>query len=261
MKGLIRNIALSSKNYISNRNLRHSVTFSSISEEVSYIKNRQNNIGYFFPYHSLRSTDRRQLSNLRKGFHEHLFKKYCEGNIQILKSDIVVDCGAFVGGFSVAAVLAGARKVISIEPSRKNFTCLRLNLALYGIESALPLNIGLGSAPGTAKLNLSASGCDDSILEPDEGDLHTSEDIEIDTVERLIARHGIESEDLYLKVEAEGFEPEIIDGLGTVRPRVIVVDVTPERGGESPRESIHEKLRALGYNSFKNTERCLFCFQ
>ena len=110
-------------------------------------------------------------------------------------------------------------------------------------------------------MNLSKSGCDDSILEPDEGTLNISEDIEIDTIERVIERYGIAVEDLYLKVEAEGFEPEIIEGLGTARPRVIVVDVTPERGGQSPRESINKKLHSLGYQSFLNTTRCIFAFR
>ena len=74
-----------------------------------------------------------------------------------------------------------------------------------------------------------------------------------------VEQAGIEASNLYLKVEAEGLEPEIIRGLGELKPRVIVVDVTPERNGASPRNLIKEILKDKGY-SFKDTKRCLFAY-
>jgi FkbM family methyltransferase len=242
----------------SKADLQPGIDFKNIDDEVSYIKNLRNNIGYFFPYSRPLDVDQRQLWILNNGFHHHYMKKYSEQDVSIHPGDTVVDCGAFVGGFSVAAACAGASNVISIEPSQKNFRCLKLNLALYGIHRATPLNIALGNTCSIAKLNLSKSGCDDSLTDPDEGALNITQDVQIETITSLVDSMKISSENLYFKVEAEGFEPEVIDGLGACRPKVVVVDVTPERWGESPRESVFLKLKALGYKTFINKERCLF---
>lgn len=237
------------------------VGFSEISNQLAFLNNTISNTGYFLPYQNLEESDYRQLYILRNGFHDHLLKKYTAADFQIQNTDTVIDCGAFVGGFSVAARLSGAKRVISIEPSSKNFRCLKLNLSMHTQPNPEALNMGLGAKPTTAKLNLSSSGCDDSILDPDEGALHTSEDIQIETVENLVKNLEINPADLFLKVEAEGYEPEIIDGLGDVRPRLIVVDVTPERDGESPRNLIQSKLERLGYSNFLQTDRCLFALR
>lgn len=229
-----------------------------IDSHATLAKNRINGVSYFFPYSSNKKIDRRQLYNLNKGFHYHLYLKYTDSKIKILESDVVIDCGAFVGGFSVAASLAGSKHVYCIEPSKFNFKCLQLNLALKEIRNSTALNIALGDKVGNATLNLSSSGCDNSLLEPDEGSLGKTENVKLDTLANLINKYDIDPNQLFLKVEAEGFEPEILEGLANYRPRVIVVDVTPERNGESPRNSIVELLTGYGYVDFTHTTRCLF---
>ena len=77
------------------------------------------------------------------------------------------------------------------------------------------------------------------------------------TLDIFINENDIDVDNLYLKVEAEGFEPEIIEGLGNNRPRVIAVDVTAERNMESPRVEIENQLKKWGYETY-NTHRCLF---
>jgi hypothetical protein len=41
-------------------------------------------------------------------------------------------------------------------------------------------------------------------------------------------------------------------------PYKVVVDVTPERGGESPHDAITSLLKQRGYIHFHQTDRCLF---
>lgn len=264
MKKLIKKLTrkpeppLETKEQQERRWLYEGVEFHRVNNQLSFLNNTTSATGYFLPYQNLEESDYRQLYILKHGFHEFLIEKYTDQNFQIRPTDTVIDCGAFVGGFSVAARLRGAKRVISVEPSSKNFRCLKLNLSLHTDENPEALNIGLGAKPETAKLNLSLSGCDDSILAPDEGALDSSEEIQIETVANIVGRLGITPSDLFLKVEAEGYEPEIIDGLGDVRPRIVVVDVTPERDGESPRELIQSKLERLGYSNFLQTKRCLF---
>jgi FkbM family methyltransferase len=231
------------------------------NESIVYLKNRLNNISYFLPYSSYSAVDFRQLKILAHGFHQHLLKKYTCKEVNIFSTDTVIDCGAFVGGFTVAASIAGAKKVLSIEPSSKNFNCLKLNLEFHGIDNAVPLNIALGETNGTAKLNLSSSGCDNSLIEPDCGSLRIHEVVAVKTLETIIRENDINPRHLYLKIEAEGFEPEILKGIGNIRPRVVVVDVTAERDGKSPRYEIEQILKDYKYQEFIHTDRCIFAMR
>ena len=238
--------------------LHRSTVAIQVKSNATLLKNKDNNVCYFLPYPSLKSTDDRQLNILAHGFDEHLLKKYTHKEVSIKDSDVVIDCGAFAGGFTVAAAKAGAKEIISIEPSSSNFQCLELNLQLHSVNNAETVNIALGKEPGVGQLNLARSGCDNSILAPDKNALGVSETVKINTLENIILEYHINPDNLYLKVEAEGFEPEILKGLGKIRPRVIVVDVTPERDGESPRDEIELILSSYGYKTFKHTLRCLF---
>lgn len=214
--------------------------------------------GFYLPYKSRFDIDWRQLVMVSKDLSKWLYQKYTTPKIQLKKTDTVIDCGAFVGGFSIAAAKFGIKKIYSIEPSLKNFDCLKSNVSHYNFEEIItPINIGLDFKPGKKKLNLSKSGCDDSFLEPDEGDLKSTEIVEVTTLQKLIDDYEINLDNLYLKVEAEGFEPEIIRGLGNYRPRVITVDITPERDGRSPEEEIKNILQKLDYE-ITITKRCLF---
>lgn len=238
--------------------LRRSTICSPIEANIIFARSKINGVGYFLPYSSLKATDLRQLSILNKGFHLHLLRKYTHDEIALFDTDVVIDCGSFVGGFTIAAAQSGVKHIFSIEPSTKNFKCLQLNLCIHGVTNVTPLNIALGNNSGTALLNLSSSGCDDSILEPDSHSLGESQTVNVETLEDIINQYNIDPNSLYLKIEAEGFEPEILKGLGNNKPRVIAIDVTPERNGESPRSEIEEIIRSYGYTLIKHTTRCLF---
>jgi FkbM family methyltransferase len=217
--------------------------------------------GFHLPYNSKSKIDYRQLFMVSQDLPKWLIEKYTTDSIGLKHSDTVIDCGAFVGGFTIASMHFGVNKVYSIEPSSKNFDCLKSNITHYNYDDKVtPINIGLDKKPGELRLNLSESGCDDSFLEPDEGDLKSVEVVKTRTLQSVIEEYKIDPKNLYLKVEAEGFEPEVIYGLGNVLPRVIVVDITPERDGLSPVDEIEDHLQNMGYRILK-TDRCLFAYQ
>ena len=51
----------------------------------------------------------------------------------------------------------------------------------------------------------------------------------------------------FVKVEAEGVEVEVFEGLGELKARKLAIDVSPERNGLSPAEDFWNILRDLGY--------------
>lgn len=212
--------------------------------------------GYYFPF-----IDQRMDFMSKNGpFDAYLTKKYMCEEVSVQETDTVIDCGSFVGAFSIAAATAGAERVYAIEPSSKNFLCLNKNLEHLGAEDIVtPINIGLGDKCATLRLNLSSMSCEDSFLKCDEGATGEFEEVEVLTLEKLIDDKSLDESNLYVKVEAEGFELEIVKGLGTKRPRAIVVDVTPERNGKSPREDIKAIVVERGYKTI-DTDRCLFAY-
>lgn len=201
--------------------------------------------------------DTRQIGILANGFSEHLRNKYTSPGFEVMPGDTVIDCGAFVGGFTIAASPL-CTKVISIEPSSKNRACLERNVSLYGLQNVEILPVAVGEKPGMANLNLSNSGCDDSLLEPDEGATGTSEEVRVLPLAQLIEDARLSDDNTFLKIEAEGFEVEAVLGLGSRRPRTITVDITPERNGESPLDEISSILKGYGYENLFTTPRCLF---
>lgn len=226
---------------------------------LSLIRNKHHDMAVFFPYPSRELFNITQLRILRRGFDVVYEQKYSEGLFRVRPGDDVIDCGGFVGGFSLAAIRMGAERVIHVEPTPATRRCAALNFLLYGVEDRIiQFSGGLSDSDGKGLLNLSASYADNSFLEPDAGATGQSIEVTLTTLEALAGAHGITPEKCFLKVEAEGYEVEVIKGMGAFRPRTVAVDVTPERGGESPRDEIRALLEAFGYKNFANTKRCLF---
>ena len=69
----------------------------------------------------------------------------------------------------------------------------------------------------------------------------------------LFTEHSID-EKKFFKLEAEGFEVEIIKGMGNFRPKIISVDISPEMDGISPFDEICVLLERKSYSLIKVTK-------
>lgn len=52
-----------------------------------------------------------------------------------------------------------------------------------------------------------------------------------------------------MKLEAEGAEPEALDGLGDARPAKLAIDASAERNGRSTVEMCRSRLHAMDYET------------
>jgi len=184
--------------------------------------------------------------------HSHIVFDYVEwlnhkyslpGFVEVEAGDVVVDCGAYVGGFSMS-VAGIAKEVHGFEPAPLNFACLQRNLSAFA--SARVNNMGLFSKTQTMVLNVSASAVEHSLLRPDDGPPLSQREIPVMTLEDYCRERGLPGLD-FVKIEAEGVELEIYDGLGAIKPRKLAIDVSPERDGQSPAATFYEKLTRDGY--------------
>jgi FkbM family methyltransferase len=160
---------------------------------------------------------------------DHVFDcmlaKYQDNTVQIEAGDVLFEVGANVGEFSLAAVRMGA-KVYAAEPDPNAARCLREN-----VPEAMLIEAVVGNRKGRATLNVSTAGADSSVVNP------SPERISVPaiTVASWLERTGEECID-FLKIGAEGYEPEVLEGARPVFDRIhkIAIDCGPERKGKSP---------------------------
>lgn len=180
-----------------------------------------------------------KLAHLICGYVQLMLRKYQLPNfVEVELDDIVIDCGSFVGGFTMG-VPSISRVVHSFEPEPKNFACLLGNTKQS--ENCVGHIRGLGDKTETKKLNLSASAVEHSYLKPDANSLDLTIDTSVIRLDDFCKEQSLPKID-FLKLEAEGFEVEVLAGLGSIKPRKIAIDVSPERDGESPAPTIIKQL-------------------
>jgi FkbM family methyltransferase len=176
-----------------------------------------------------------------------MLAKYQDGEVKIRQGDVVMEAGANVGEFTSAAASL-ASQVISFEPDPVAYECLAHNVSR--LANVRVLRQALGNEVGSVDFYLSTEGADSSIIEPDTWSEKVS--VPCTTLSEAIREQGLAKVG-FLKVEAEGFEPEILQGAETVlaRVRCVAVDCSPERGGESPFESCEAILHRCGFRTWR----------
>ena len=185
-----------------------------------------------------------KLAIIAFGYEEWLQRKYSlPGFVTVEHGDLIVDCGAYVGGFSLAAAPL-AREVHAFEPDEANLRCARRNLATFGNTTVS--DCGLYNRSADMTLNLSASSVEHSLLQPDDGAVTGTRRIRVVSLADYARDNRIDRYD-FVKIEAEGVELEVFAGLGEMRPRKLAIDVSPERNGESPADEFRSRLGPLGY--------------
>jgi len=178
---------------------------------------------------------------------QQLLRKYSAGAVAIERGDVVVDIGSNIGEFTRgAAELASI--VIAIDPDPSPLGCLTHNVA--GLPNVRTEQVALGAQDGEATLYVSSARSDSSLVEPTQRWTHKIT-VPMLTLKSLMARHSLTSVD-FLKVEAEGLEPEILHGAREVLHaiRKVAVDVSPERAGQSTRPECEAILREAGFETF-----------
>lgn len=126
--------------------------------------------------------------------------------------EIVVDCGAYIGEFTLyAAKAVGSEgRVIAFEPDAANYKKLIANIGLNGLKNVIPVNKGLWSAEGVLKyVGDSVRGYSFMLGEGAAGAV----DVPVTTLDSELAALGITRVD-FIKADVEGAELELIKGAG-----------------------------------------------
>jgi FkbM family methyltransferase len=137
----------------------------------------------------------------------------------IRSGDLVFDVGAHVGDRVASFRRLGAR-VVAVEPQPAMVRALGL---LYGRSASVAIEaLAVGREPGRTRMLINADNPTVSTVSPafveaarDAPGWETQRwnetiDIEVTTLDALIARHGVPA---FIKLDVEGFEAEALHGL------------------------------------------------
>lgn len=180
----------------------------------------------------------------RKGRFDFKHRMYSlDDFVEIEEEDTVFDVGAFIGEYSIAASNL-AETVIAIEPEPVSAKCAALNTS----NSVKVLQKAAWSGQGSMELKLGEDSSQDSLIEPDNIGSGENVKVETDTISNIASDIGVSQID-FLKVEAEGVEPEILQGIDEVKIKKIAVDAGAERYGEDVIEEVTEMLQSKGFET------------
>lgn len=135
--------------------------------------------------------------------------------IESLQSPIIVDIGANVGNFTLASdIFYRDSKIYAVEPVKNTYDILKFNTKQH--ENISIFNMAVGDRNEVKKIYFSddendrASFFEENIVDKKEV---KSVDIDVIRLGDLLEKQRLDSVDV-LKIDVEGFEREVIDGLG-----------------------------------------------
>ena len=174
-----------------------------------------------------------------------LFNSYLLNNISFNSKDYVVDCGANYGDLwlSLDGKIDPSR-YITFEPGVMEHKTIKMN-APKGIHNKL----GLSNKNEVVRFYVNEQDADSSIVKP--VNFSHVVDVETITLSEYLKIQKIKKIKLF-KVEAEGFEPEILEGASEVLNNIdyIAVDGGYERG-ENSQETFSSICNLLLQNNFE----------
>lgn len=171
-----------------------------------------------------------------------------------------VDAGANCGLFTVAGarVVGSSGKVLSFEPGPTVLPMLERNVSQNDLGMVTIHRCGLGAEAGKVRLYQHPHGASSATLGCAPGSEASFVEIEIDTLDAVLARSDIKQIDL-IKMDVEGAEELILRGASGLferhRPRVLF-EINPEAIANLALkvDGAWSILAALGYTFFQVDE-------
>ena len=173
---------------------------------------------------------------------KNIRESYCLDEIDFSNDDVIIDCGANVGELKLAIEAYGKNiNYFGFEPDEATFKCLSKNNS----DNKNLFNKALSNKNGKNKFFLDTAGGNSSLVYFGKDNF-----IEIDCVR--LDMMDIPNKIKLFKVEAEGFEPEVLYGAEKILKNIeyISVDFGSERGMDQ-KNTVIEVNSFLLNNNFK----------
>ena len=180
-----------------------------------------------------------------------LYNQYTNKTFEVEVNDIAknkgifLDIGANIGEFSIAAASKfKGINIVAFEPDPVAFICLQFNIESSNLANRVTIiNAALSDKSGSFPFYISTKNADSSFIQPKS----FTEIINVKSyrADQFMQENKIESI-LFLKMDAEGFEPEILAGFGRRIDDIsfFAIDVGPERDGLETVDQVKSMLES-----------------
>ena len=170
----------------------------------------------------------------------HMLERYEIGDIN---DALILDVGAHIGEFAMATS-PYAKKIICFEPDPVAREALMRNVS--NLENVEVLPIALSNQTGFSTFYVATTFADSSLFKPSGV---SSQEIQVETKkldDLNLELNGYSR--VLLKMDAEGFEPEVVKGGLKVFSRLdqVAIDVSPERGDADTYADVRRALELAG---------------
>ena len=181
----------------------------------------------------------------------------------VLKSyhfDLIIDVGANQGQW-LSEVMPSIEEacVFAFEPLSPPFAILEQN---FRSEKVHPVQIALGSKEETLEMFVASNnGQSSSFMRPTahlsihpDVKFSTREEVEVITLDNFLAQESLESQSIYLKIDAQGTEWNVLNGAKATLERVNAIEIescmSPEYEGEVTHHKLISSLLDIGFIYF-----------
>jgi len=167
-------------------------------------------------------------------------------------NDLFVDIGANVGIYTILASGEIGSDAISVEPIKKTFDTLTMNVKLNNIEQKVTLmNIGIGSRVGELVFTSKEDTINHVLSDNESKEEFEIEKVMVNTLDNICFNR----KPILIKIDVEGFETNVIEGAYHVLNCHELKGIIIELNGSGSRygfneQSIHEKLLSYGFSCF-----------
>jgi FkbM family methyltransferase len=166
-----------------------------------------------------------------------------------MENAYVIDVGANIGEFALNFIEIPNIEVIAFEPDDLPMKCLQLNDPDNIIEK---VSLIAGNRSGKVDFFVSSEDANSSTVVPNEFTSVQSKNSV--TLFDYISTTLDPKKKIFIKVDAEGGEPEVLEGLLGIdsnRLSFIAVDCGPERNGQRTEDMVFKLLKRLNFKTVK----------
>lgn len=193
-------------------------------------------------------TDWIEYLMLRDGSYEPLTLDFIQRNLKPSESAILAGVNNGLHAIVAARAVGASGKVVGCEPQPEALLRARLNMELNGMSdrSLRLVACALGNARGLTSMAWSAPDNPGAASLLTQGPGFT---VPLLSVTELAAALELAPIRLML-LDVQGYEMEVLGGLGELRPAIVIVedDPTYSAGPGHSRAALYQRLRDLGYS-------------
>ncbi len=189
------------------------------------------------------------------GTHEPLLTRWLADYLAVAGAGIVVDVGANFGWHAVHAARApNVEAVVAFEPDPFNAWLLERNLTANAIDKVIVDARAVGAKPGVARLfRYKSSNLGRHTMVADHG--YGSRQVPVVDLDAALSALGLENRPVsVIKIDVEGYEPEVIAGANRTlgRTNALILEYSPElsRGDGLADVEMLGHLQSLGFTPF-----------